>query len=98
MKTYLAAFAAIAAVASAVPASAETQPSERVYFADLNLDTAQGQSELRQRLDRAAYKVCRFDADGQLRSTNAEQQCVRQARTAAKIRIAQIMKEERLGG
>ena len=89
--------AAIAALAAA-PASAGEQRSESVSYTDLNVATPDGQAELQKRLDAAAWRVCRYDARGQIMAPRVEHACFRAARQTARIQFAQVVGEERRGG
>ena len=71
MKTALMTLCAAALLggsASAEPVlvSREQLPSERVNYADLNLDSAAGQAALKRRIRSAATRVCEFTGDRRL--------------------------------
>ncbi|MXO65627.1 UrcA family protein [Altericroceibacterium endophyticum] len=98
MKSHIALIAgALASVCAASPALA-AQPTERVPYHDLNLATPDGQAELQKRLDKATYRVCRFDEDGNLKTAQQEHACYREARQEAALRMAKAVSENRLGG
>lgn len=89
---------ATTAALAASPALAETAPRERVSYADLNIATLEGQAELQKRLDSASRRVCRFDADGQLRTADQENACYRVSRRTAAAHMAQVVSVENRGG
>lgn len=93
----LAAALGLGSMIVAVPAAAGA-PSERVPYGDLRLSTPEGQAELQKRLNRAAWRVCMFDEEGFLRTSDEAAACYRQARKQVAVRFAQVISEERLGG
>jgi UrcA family protein len=60
-------------------ASPEPAPSERIYFADLNLGTAPGQAALQRRIRAAAGRVCDFGGMQELEVFSASYRCYRTA-------------------
>lgn len=91
----LAIFVAAAVTASSAIAGA---PRELVRYDDLRLTTAEGQAELQQRLNSAAWKVCMYDARGNLRTSEQHTACYRATRKDAAVRMAQVMAAPPLGG
>jgi UrcA family protein len=95
------AFAAVAAAAAilAAPATAQSQ-AELVSYADLDLTTAQGRAELEERVERAAWRVCKLTEDGAMRSRIDTVRCFRGARQKSAPLIAaasQRQQRERTG-
>ncbi len=58
MKTFILAFAVATAAFAAPAVNAQTAPTAKVFYGDLNLDGAAGQAALKVRLTRAAHTVC----------------------------------------
>ena len=88
---------ALALLAVAAPASAETV---KISYSDLNLATVQGQQALETRIDRAAKKVCDYDriATGTRFRSSAAVQCYEQAKLSAARQMAVAVSDARLGG
>ncbi len=82
MKIILAAALALATIA-APAAFAQSAPTAKVFFGDLNLDTAAGQSTLNSRIAHAARNVCRSTEGRDLASRSAWQACFFNAMTGA---------------
>lgn len=86
---FTATLAATACFAAAVPAFAETFESNgrtaEVRFADLDLSQADGQQELRQRITRAANKVCVE------RDLNQQAACAARARANVKAKTDAVI-------
>lgn len=95
--SFLATLAAAGTALTASPAMAGAS-RELVRYDDLRLTTAEGQAELQDRLHRAAWKVCMFDADGRLRTSEEHSACYRATRKDGAVRMAQVVAEHRLGG
>ncbi|AKH43310.1 UrcA family protein [Altererythrobacter atlanticus] len=93
----LAAAAALTAATAITPAMAG-QPTERVSYSDLNLTTQEGQDILQQRLNKAAWRVCMFDAKGQLQTAEHQNACYRQARKDVAVRVAEVIADHQRGG
>lgn len=72
------------------------EPALRVAYDDLKLATPAGQAELQKRIDKAAWRVCMFDAQGDLRTSEQHTACYRTAQRSAEIQLAQIVAERRL--
>ena len=93
--------AALTAALVAQPALAGTIQNEAatrittVSYADLDLGTRAGRDELNKRLAKATIKVCRFDAEGRLVTSEAENACARAARADIRTQLAQIDTEQR---
>jgi UrcA family protein len=88
---------ALGAAAFSAPALAG-MPSVSVPYGDLNLTTANGQAQLQQRLDKAAWKVCMFDQQGDLRTGDDHTVCYRAARKEVAVQFARVVNERQLGG
>ncbi len=98
MKTPLMAFAALATMATALPAGA--QESMAITYRDLNLQTVEGQKVLDQRIDQAARKVCGYDqirSGSRLRSKESTN-CYRKAKAQAEKHFAAVVEAQQLGG
>lgn len=89
--------AAIGAATLALPASAQTR-TMAVSYADLDLSTAEGMDELEQRLDRAAWRVCKLDRQGTLHARVDQLRCYRQTRKTNAVQLAQVASRVQLGG
>jgi len=93
--------AALAAALVAQPALAGTiqnEPATRIAtvgYADLDLSTQAGRDKLDERLEKATIKVCRFDAQGYLVTSEEERACSRAARAGIRTQLAQIDTEQR---
>jgi UrcA family protein len=95
IKTVLfAAAAAIATVATAAPALAKDVP---VFYGDLDLASAKGQTTLSHRIHRAAKQACAFSSEGRVPS-QAAMSCYKQAKASARTEMAAIIEDTRLGG
>jgi UrcA family protein len=95
IKTALfAAAAAIATIATAAPALAKDVP---VFYGDLDLASAKGQSTLSHRIHRAAKQACDFKSEGRQPSQSALA-CYKQAKASARTEMASIVEDTRLGG
>lgn len=102
MKTLALATATIGLAFTATPAFADVdQPrSQEISFAGLDLETAEGQEMLEQRIERAARSVCGFDEQRvgtRIRANNARD-CLVRARASAKQQVAAIIEDQRRGG
>jgi UrcA family protein len=94
LKTALfAAAAAIATVATAAPTLAKDVP---VFYGDLDLTSADGQTIFARRIRHAARKACDMHSTG--RHTYAATVCYREAHIKAKAQMASVVEERRLGG
>jgi UrcA family protein len=93
MTKFFATLAAIATIATAIPAAAEPLPvaSVTVSIADLDLSTAAGQRAFDARVNRAVVELCGEAADVDLAGLNAVRDC-----RAAKIAEAHGIGERRL--
>lgn len=95
IKTALfAAAAAIATIATAAPALAKDVP---VFYGDLDLASAKGQTTLSHRIHRAAKQACDFSGEGRVPS-QAAMSCYKQAKASARTQMATIVEDSRLGG
>lgn len=72
------------------------EPVARVAYDDLQLTSPAGQAELEKRITKAAWRVCMFDANGDLRTSEQHAACYRTAQRSADVRVAQIVAEYRL--
>ncbi len=93
-------FALVLAAGAALAASpaAAGAPREVVRYDDLRMATAEGQATLQKRLDKAAWKVCMFDTNGMVRTSEEQNACYRASRKEAAVRMAQVMAATQLGG
>lgn len=93
--------ALFAGSAIAAPAHAEGAAEQRslsVRFADLNLETAKGQSELNRRIRTAARNVCRANGGRSLSELMAENECTRVAMERSATQVAALVRQNALGG
>ena len=107
MKTLVLATAAFGLITASTPAFAETavagtaqHRTQEISVAGLDLDTAEGQRLLDERVERAAREVCGFNearVGTRIRSNDARQ-CAAQVRASAKRQVATIMEDQRRGG
>ena len=102
MKTLAFATAAVGLVLTATPALAETieNRSKEISVAGLDLESADGQRMLDQRIERAARAVCGVDEPQtatRIRSSKAYA-CVAKARANAKQQVAAFIEDQRRGG
>ena len=94
---YIIIAAALAAAVSAGPAFAGER-AERVSHRDLDLASVAGQADLQHRLDAAARRVCRFDAEGRLASPPDENACFRATRRTVDVKVAALASQAQRGG
>ena len=102
MKTLAFVTATIGLAFTASPAFAGPAdlPTESVSTAGLDLNTAEGQRMLDERIERAAREVCQVDyvrTGTRIRSTEARK-CVAKARASAQRQMATIAESQRRGG
>ncbi|WP_298306546.1 UrcA family protein [uncultured Erythrobacter sp.] len=102
MKTLAIASATLALAFTASPALASSSdlPTKDVSYADLNLNTPQGQARLETRLESAARSVCRSHerrSGTRIRSPHLDA-CLANARASAKKQMAAVMADQRRGG
>jgi UrcA family protein len=97
MKTRSAILAALGAATLASPALASTA----IAYSDLNLETAQGQTQLDRRIDAAAREICGI-ADirtGTILQGNKNKQCYDTAKASARKQVAErIARDSARGG
>lgn len=67
-----------------------------VSYDDLQLTTPAGLAELERRIDKAAWRVCMYDASGDLRTSEERIACYRSTQKTAEIQVAQLVAERRL--
>jgi UrcA family protein len=103
------AIAAIASVAATLALCALTPPalaaapadgaSVAIRYADLNLESAEGQAELTRRIDRAARAVCGIDAQstGTRIPSRASNECYRNALQQIEPQFARLIDKQRSG-
>lgn len=72
---------ALVATAPAHAASNQTEQSQEVAFADLNLASFEGRKRLDVRIKKAARTVCRVGEDRSLRAVSAANACYKKAMT-----------------
>lgn len=85
--------AAIATIATAAPTLAKDVP---VFYGDLDLTSADGQTVFARRIRHAARKAC--DIRNEVVPSQAAMLCFRQAHVKAKAQMASVVEERRLGG
>lgn len=102
MKKFAIAAASFGLVLTATPALAGTGdvPTQRVSVAGLDLQTAEGQQMLDQRIERAARQVCQVDhlATGTRIRSHAARDCLAKARASARQQTAAIIADQQRGG
>lgn len=102
MKTLALATAAVGLAFTATPAFADSVEyrTQDVSIAGLDLDTAEGQRILDQRVERAARSVCGYNGTraNNLASSYEARQCVAKAVASAKQQVAAIVEDQQRGG
>ncbi|MFU7527072.1 UrcA family protein [Qipengyuania sp. ASV99] len=102
MKSLAIATAALGLIMTTSPALADPQErvSQNVSIAGIDLDTAEGQRMLEQRIDRAAREVCRVNHinTGTRIPSHAARECAAKARGSARQQVAAIIENQRRGG
>ncbi|MEM1052145.1 MAG: UrcA family protein [Pseudomonadota bacterium] len=91
---------ALAFTTSPVLASDTDVPTKGITYTDLNLNTAQGQARLEQRIESAVRSVCsehEHRSGTRIRSPQLNA-CLANARASAKKQVAAIMADQRRGG
>lgn len=87
---------------SAAPAFAgiEAAPTQAVSTAGLDLNTAEGQRMLDQRVERAARRVCNVDQApiGTRLRSHESRKCLARARASAQSQMAAIVENQQRGG
>lgn len=99
MKTTL--LLAATAVGLSIPAtSAFSQESAAIEYADLNLDSPEGQKRLDLRIRKAVEQVCAVNEapTGTRIRTRESRVCEAQAYAKAQQQVAALMEDKRLGG
>lgn len=93
-------FAAAAIAAATLATSpAAFAGSVVVNYGDLNLETEAGQATLDGRINRAARDACEISSGRRtLVQTTADQACISAAKENAKLRVAMMRKNTRVGG
>ncbi len=93
---------ALGVVGATTPAMAGTPTvqTQKVSYADLNLNSAEGQKALEWRLKSAARKVCRYKNHSpyETRSRSIARKCYVAAMAKAQKQQAAIIEDERRGG
>lgn len=102
MKTLTMATATLALAITASPALANDQgiATKEVGYADLNLNSPEGQARLERRIESAARSVCSVHENRtgtRLRSPKLDT-CLASARASGKKQMATIMSDQRRGG
>lgn len=99
MKTTLALLALFGVAIPAVSFAAETSTLS-VGYADLNLETAEGQKSLDRRIDQAVREVCGYDEApiGTRIVSHSVRACMTKAKASASERVSAIMRREARGG
>ncbi len=100
MKSFAFAAAAIGLVASPAFAGVEKAPTTSVSYADLNLESVEGQKALDARIDSAARKICQVDRvrTGTRLISAESRSCYDKARASAKKQVATAVADQQLGG
>ena len=80
-------------------ASGQAMKSIKVSYADLNLNTTEGQQTLARRVKAAARKVCSYKSGAtNVRLRRQSRDCYAKAHAAARKQTAAIVENERRGG
>ncbi len=88
---------AIAQTARDQAAPDQTARTVRVAYADLNLQSAQGQEVLQKRIRTALRMVCpRPDLPASLREIKTHRECIAVAKEGAEVQLAQLRNTRRL--
>jgi len=92
--------ASVAITGLAAPALADqVQKTEDVTYADLNLNTMEGQQTLERRVEIAARRVCQMPGDSSdIRQRKDVRKCLAKARAKAAQKVAAVIADERRGG
>lgn len=102
MNSLAIATAALGLFMTASPALADPQgrAAQNVSITGLDLNTAEGQRMLEQRVNRAAREVCRVDhiVTGTRIHSHAARECAAKARASARQQVAAIIENQRRGG
>lgn len=102
MKTLAFSAAAIGLAMTASPALAgpDERPRIAVSVAGLDLNTAEGQRMMDQRIERAARQVCRvgYVRTGTRIRSQDSMDCLKKARASAQRQVATIIESQRRGG
>lgn len=98
MKTPLIAIAAAATALTALPASA--QDNIVIPYRDLNLQTAEGQKVLDNRIHQAVREFCGYDEirTGTRARSKEVTNCYREAKAQAKKQFAEVVEAQQMGG
>lgn len=88
-----------APVLAGTTTSAE-EKSVTIQYADLNLNSAEGQERLEQRIDAAARKVCKLNEHrtGTRIPSQNRKECFVKARKSAQSQMASVIRDTRRGG
>lgn len=101
-KNALPALAAIAALALPAAASAANAGMEHhqamVALDDLDLTSEPGMAEMKQRVKRAAHRVCRINGDRSVRARMAERACFADAMQRGETQMAAAIGNASKGG
>lgn len=99
-KALAAASLGVALIATPAIAGDNEKNSVTIEFQDLNLNTPEGQEKLEQRIETAAREMCGIDETrtGTRLASSQSRRCLAEARQSAKKRMAQIVREQQLGG
>ncbi|MHA7820648.1 MAG: UrcA family protein [Erythrobacter sp.] len=102
MKTLALASAAFGLVFAVTPAMAGTAEyrTQQISVAGLDLETAEGQRMLEQRVERAAREVCGYDRVqiGTRIRSNESRECFAKAKSNARQQVAAMIENQRRGG
>lgn len=102
MKTLALATAAVGLALTAAPAMAGSAEyrTQQISIAGLDLETAEGQRMLEQRVERAAREVCGYDRVqiGTRIRSNESRVCFAKAKSNARQQVAAIIENQRRGG
>jgi len=103
MKTFTLALAAasigLAGITAPAFAGDTVRKTATVSYEGLDLNTAQGQKMLEQRVEIAARRVCDYNArPTSTRMRNATRDCLAKARANARQQVAAVIEDQRRGG
>ena len=97
--TLVAASLGFTGIAAPAMAGETIRKTETVSYKGLDLNTAEGQKMLEQRVEIAARRVCDYNArptSTRLRQDSRE--CLAKARANARAQVAAVIEDERRGG
>ncbi len=97
--TLAAASIGLAGITAPAFAGETVRKTEKVSYKGLDLNTAEGQKLLEQRVEIAARRVCDYSGGPiSTRTRKDERACLAKARASARAQVAAVIEDERRGG